>query len=227
MSKTDTQSYMVVRVNDKTGERIDMLGTPVSHKEAVTIKSKLMSPLPKHLRTVLEPRGSQEKIAIQLEPELEQMFQECQRELDAARSGRYNPEERNQIMCRHVLGDDIYARQVRMPKWSKTVSMLEEPKVAIRHVFDWGIPTSKSAHAQKTDFFHDLAVKMGDEWDATVNLAVEAYGSQDSLISGVYRDHFPDDVKQRLRFLNSAKNLASDAARLHEYLSTTRSPLFK
>jgi hypothetical protein len=217
---------MVVRVNDKTGERHDMLDTPVSHKEAVTIKSKLMSPLPKHLRTVLEPRGPQEKIAIQLEPELEQMFQECQRELDAARSSRYNPEERNQIMCRHVLGDDIYARQVRMPKWSKTVSMLEEPKVAIRHVFDWGIPTSKSAHAQKADSFHDLAVKMGDEWDATVNLAVEAYGSQGSLISGVYRDHFPEDVKQRLRFLNSAKNLAGDASRLHEYLSTTRSPLF-
>ena len=167
MSKTDTQSYMVVRVNDKTGERHDMLDTPVSHKEAVTIKSKLMSPLPKHLRTVLEPRGPQEKIAIQL-----------------------------------------------------------EPKVAIRHVFDWGIPTSKSAHAQKADSFHDLAVKMGDEWDATVNLAVEAYGSQGSLISGVYRDHFPEDVKQRLRFLNSAKNLAGDASRLHEYLSTTRSPLF-
>ena len=226
MSSSKTQSYMVVRVNDKTGERIDMLETPVSHKEAITIKSKAMSPLPKHLRTVLEPRGPQEKIAIQLEPELEQMFQECQRELDSARSGRYNPEERNQIMCRCVLGDDIYARQVRMPKWSKTVSMLEEPRVAIRHALDWGIPTSKSAHDQKADFFSVLAGRLSDEWNATVNLAVEAYGSQGSLISGVYRDHFPEDVKQRLRFLNSAKNLASDAARLHEYLSTTRSPLF-
>ena len=77
---------------------------------------------------------------IVLEPELEQMFQDCQRELDAARTGRYDPEGNAKIMARHVLGDDIYARQVRMPKWSKTVSMLEEPKVAIRHALDWGIP---------------------------------------------------------------------------------------
>ena len=227
MNKADAQSYMVVRVNDKTGERHDMLDTPVSHKEAVTIKSKLMSPLPKHLRTVLEPRGSQEKIAIQLEPELEQMFQDCQRELDAARAGQYHPEDHAQIMARHILGDDIYVRQAHMPKWNGTVSMLREPKVAIRHAMDWGIPTSKSAHAQKADFFAHLGRKMEDEWNATVDLAVEAYGDQGSLISGVYRDHFPEDVKQRLRFLNSAKNLASDAARLHEYLSTTRSPLFK
>lgn len=164
---------------------------------------------------------------IVLEPELEQMFQDCQRELDAARTGRYDPEGNAKIMARHVLGDDIYARQVRMPKWSKTVSMLEEPKVAIRHALDWGIPTSKSAHDQRADFFSILAGRLSDEWNATVNLAVEAYGSQGSLISGVYRDHFPEDVKQRLRFLNNAKNLASDAARLHEYLSTTRSPLFQ
>ena len=164
---------------------------------------------------------------IVLEPELEQMFQECQRELDAARSGQYHPEDHAQIMSRHVLGDDIYERQAHMPKWNGTVSMLREPKVAIRHALDWGIPTSKSAHAQKAEYFHDLALRMGDEWDATVSLAVEAYGAQGSLISGVYRDHFPDDVKQRLRFLNSGKNLAAEACRLHEYLSKTRSPLFQ
>ena len=164
---------------------------------------------------------------IVLEPELEQMFLECQRELDAANSGRYRSEERSQIMARHVLGDDIYDRQVRMPKYNNTVSMLREPKVAIRHALDWGIPTSKSAHAQKADFFADLASKMDAEWNATVSLAVEAYGDQGSLISGVYRDHFPDDVKQRLRFLAHGKNLAADAARLHDYLSKTRSPLFQ
>jgi len=230
MSSSKTQSYMVVRVNDKTGERIDMLETPVSHKEAITIKSKAMSPLPKHLRTVLEPRGSQKKqhrIAIRLEPELEQMFLDCQHELDAARSGQYHPEDHAQIMARHVLGDDIYERQVHMPKWNGTVSMLREPKVAIRHVFDWGIPTSKSAHAQKAEYFNDLARKMGDEWDATVDLAVEAYGNYGSPISGVHRDHFPDDVKQRLRFLAHGKSLSQEACALHEYLSKTRSPLFQ
>lgn len=164
---------------------------------------------------------------IVLEPVLEQMFLECQRELDAARAGKYYSEDHAQIMSRHVLGDDIYERQVHWPKWSKTVSMLEVPQVAIKHAMDWGISTSKSEHAQKANFFADLASKMDAEWNATANLAVEAYGDQGSLISGVYRDHFPDDVKQRLRFLNSGKNLAADAARLHDHLSKTRSPLFQ
>lgn len=164
---------------------------------------------------------------IQLEPELEQMFQNCQRELDVASSGRYRPEDSAQIMARHVLGDDVYEHRAHMPGWNGTVSMLQEPKVAIRHAHDWGIPTSKSAHAQRADFFANLAQKLDNEWNSTVDLAVAAYGSCGSLISGIYRDHFPSDVKNRLRFLSHGKNLAVDAARLHQYLSKTRSPLFR
>ena len=163
---------------------------------------------------------------IVLESELEQMFQACQLELDAASSGPYHPEDRAQIEARHILGDDIYVKQAHMRGWNGTVSMLREPKVAIRYAHEWGIPTSKSDHAQKADFFNDLAKKMEHEWHAVVDLAVDAYGNSGSLISGVYRDHFPDDVKQRLRFLNNGKNLANDACRLHMYISRTRSPLF-
>ena len=164
---------------------------------------------------------------IRLEPELEQVFQNYQHELDTARGGRYHFTDLAQIMSRHILGDDVYKRQTRMPGWNGTVSMLQEPKVAIRHVLDWGIPTSKSGHAQKADYFTDLAQRMDREWDDTVNLAIGTYGNHGPLISGVYRDHFPDDVKDRLRFLSHGKNLAVDAARLHLYLSKTRSPLFK
>jgi hypothetical protein len=176
---------------------------------------------------------------IVLEPELEQMFSDCQRELEAASAGGYHPEDRAQIEARHILGDDIYVRQAHMPKWNGTVSMLREPKVAIRYAVAWGISTSKSDHAQKADFFDNLAQKMDDEWNSTVNLAVEIYGEvpsgaksskgsfpQGTLISGVYRDHFPESVKQRLRFLTAGKNLASSACRLHMFLSKTRSPLF-
>jgi hypothetical protein len=170
---------------------------------------------------------SRRNVAIQLEPELEQMFQDCQRELDEAGSGPYHPEDHSRIMSLHVLGDDVYERQARMPGWNGTVSMLREPKVAIRHAVDWGIPTSKSAHAQKADFFNDLSQKMSREWDSTVKLAIRTYGKQGSLVSGVYRDHFPDDVKDRLRFLTHGSVMAIAAARLHEYLSKTRSPLFR
>ena len=152
---------------------------------------------------------------IVLEPELEQMFQQYKREGGTT-----------EAMSRTLLGDDVYVRRVRMPKWNVPVTMLMEPKVAIRYNTSWGIPTSKSAHSQRADMFVDLAQKLTDEWNATVSLAAEAYGDQGSLISGVYRDHFPDSVKDRLRFLAYGSTMAKDAARLHEYLSTTRSPLF-
>jgi hypothetical protein len=36
------RQYNIVRVNDRTGERTNMLSSPVTHGEAVTIKKKLM-----------------------------------------------------------------------------------------------------------------------------------------------------------------------------------------
>ena len=156
------------------------------------------------------------RVTILLEPELEQMFQNFRQEGGTT-----------EAMARVLLGDEVYVRRVQMPKWNLPVTMLMEPKVAIRYNTSWGIPTSKSAHAQRVDYFSDLAQKLDHEWNATVDLAVEAYGDQGSLISGVYRDHFPNDVKDRLRFLAHGKTMAIDAARLHDYLSKTRSPLFQ
>jgi hypothetical protein len=52
--------YTIMRINDRTGGRINMLSSPVTHHEAVTIKKKLMMEGPrrrkyKHLRDVLVP----------------------------------------------------------------------------------------------------------------------------------------------------------------------------
>jgi hypothetical protein len=164
----------------------------------------------------------QSKITILLEPELEHMFQEYLHLQD-----KDIPLNQHEILGRILLGDEIYGRRVSMPKWNVQVDMLSEPKVAIRHALDWGIPTSKSVHAQKAAFFDDMAQKLDREWNNTVDLAINAYGKQGSLISGVYRDHFPPEVKNRLRFLAHGKTMARDAAHLHEYLSKTRSPLFR
>lgn len=58
VSRCKARRYMIVRVNDRTGARIDMLRTLVTHREACTVLSKMMNlrrwP---QLRNVLEERS--------------------------------------------------------------------------------------------------------------------------------------------------------------------------
>jgi len=169
-------------------------------------------------------------MALRLEPELEHLYQEYHRQVEGLEYKPYSPGKSPEIMARILLGDEQYEKRVRMPKWNVDVSMLMEPKVALRHGISWGlISPSKHGNELKVDHFEDLARKLKDEWDDVVSLAAKEYGDHGSLISGVYRDHFPDDVKDRLRFLASTAgaSLASRAAHLHRYLSKTHSPQFE
>lgn len=125
-----------------------------------------------------------------------------------------------------ILGDPAYGRRVKMPKWNGTVTMLQEPRVALRYWHSWGIPTSKDAHRQRAEYFERLHGEYEDTYRDLVAYALEQYGTRGPLISGVVQEHFPAHVKNRLRFLSRAKNLTSDARRLHEFLSKTRSPAF-
>lgn len=126
-----------------------------------------------------------------------------------------------------LLGDEVYVRQAKMPKMNVPVNMLRDPRVAVRYNVSWGIPTSKDAHRQRTEYFAGVAETLQAAWDDLVNRAVALFGDHGSLISGCYRDHFPPPVKDRLRFLAHGRTMAKDAERLHLYLSKTRSPLFR
>ena len=125
-----------------------------------------------------------------------------------------------------ILGDPAYGRRARMPKWNVEVTMLQEPRVALRYWHSWGIPTSREAHRQRAEYFGQLHAEYERTYQDLVNYALETYGSQGSLISGVVRDHFPVHVKNRLRFLATAKTMTSEARQLHAFLSKTRSPAF-
>ncbi len=126
-----------------------------------------------------------------------------------------------------VLGDAVYARRVKMPKWNMPVSVLQEPKIAVKLNTSWGFSTSKDANRQRSEYFDSLAQALGAEWNAVVSFAKNLYGGHGPLVSGIYRGHFPSDVKDRLRFLVQAQQAASSAAGLHAYLAKTKSPLFK
>ena len=126
-----------------------------------------------------------------------------------------------------ILGDFIYERRARMPKYNGPVTMLMEPRVALKYAAAWNIPTSKSAHRQRAEHFTELYHEIGRTYAELVKFACEEYGDHGPLVSGIVHNHFPIDVKNRLRFLSTAKNMVGDAARLHEYLAKTRSPLFR
>lgn len=129
-------------------------------------------------------------------------------------------------MAEVLLGDPSYVKRFRMPKYNGPVNMLREPNVAIRHMNELGIPGSKTAHRERASYFQDLRAALDTAWQDLVNRCVRMFGGGGPLISGVYRGHFPDAAKDRLRFLSHGATMATDAERLHHTLTKTRSPRF-
>ena len=156
-------------------------------------------------------------------PELEDIFLTFQPIEERRQGGTMDD-----VLALALLDDPTYTRTVKMPKWNMRVDMLQEPKVAVKYAHAWGIPTSKSVHAQRADFYESLYDLMDKAYDDLVRRALDKYGQGGSpLISGIVSEHFPAGVKDRLRFLAHGKHVVKQAVRLHDYLSKTRSPLFK
>lgn len=133
----------------------------------------------------------------------------------------------NGDLSRIVLGDEVYEKRFKMPKWNIMPNMLMEPKIAIRYNTSIGIPTSKEAHRHRAITYKGLQGMFETAYGKLVDAAHAAHGEGDGrYISGIIRSHFPEGVKDRLRFLAHGKSMLSDAVRLHENLSKTRSPLF-
>lgn len=164
-------------------------------------------------------KGTREEI--QFDPELEAMYREYKLLESTRARGTSTPS-----LAIALLGDAMYAQPCKMPKWSIQPTILEEPKAALRYFHTLGISTSKAANAQRAEFFQNLAQELKVEAEEVAQFAYETYGEKGPLISGVLQDHFPQNIKDRLRFLNQGYTKVRDAVRLHEFLSKTRSPQF-
>jgi hypothetical protein len=147
-------------------------------------------------------------------------------EMETVYQAYKNRDPHNVSVAEVVLGDPVYNQRVKMPKWNMPVTMLQEPKVAVRYAHSWGIPTSKEAHRQRAEFFKKLHAEYDRTYSDLVNYACKNYGDHGPLVSGIVHDHFPMWVKDRLRFLSTATNVSSDARQVHEFLSKTKSPSF-
>ena len=126
-----------------------------------------------------------------------------------------------------ILGDPMYAREFKMPKWSRRVTVLDTPDVAIRHWSELGIPRSKNAHAGRADYFRDLRSRFETEHARLINEGEQAYGTNGPVISGGFHRDWPEALKDRIRFLAHGSTMLSAATRLHEALSKSRSPVFQ
>jgi len=127
-----------------------------------------------------------------------------------------------------ILGDDpLYTRRFKMPKWNIQPTALTSTDVAIRHWNELGVPTSKSAHAQRADHFRDLKQRFDAEHSRLISEGERLYGKNGSLIAGGFREDWPAAIKDRIRFVASGSGILSDAVRLHDALSKTRSPVFR
>jgi len=157
---------------------------------------------------------------MKLSADFEKSFQEYQDDIDRGVEPR-------RALATAIFGDDIYVHTIKLRGYNGDVDMLREPKVAVRRALQWSIPTSKHAHALRAQGLDEVSRAMEEEYQYVIDAALKRYGDGNGrLISGVIRDHFPDNVKNRLRFLAHGLPLVKDAERLHKYLSKTRSPIF-
>ena len=126
-----------------------------------------------------------------------------------------------------ILGDPMYVKRFKMPKWNIKPTVLTSHDVAIRHWNELGIPRSKDAHAQRADHFRDLRNRFEAEHQRLLNEGAQTYGKNGPLIAGGFREDWPSALKDRIRFVSSGTSILSDATRLHEALSKSRSPVFQ
>ncbi len=126
-----------------------------------------------------------------------------------------------------ILGDPAYSRRFVARGWNIRPTILDDPQLAVRHHGELGIPTSKSAHRQRADFFRALRGQFEAEHRDLIRRAEQQYGAHGPVISGGLHENWPERVKERVRFVAQGGTILGDAVRLHEALAKSRSPAFR
>lgn len=105
-----------------------------------------------------------------------------------------------------------YQQRFKVRGWNISPTPLHEPK--LMHLVFPGM--SKQDHERQARRAIDLAHLYDATWQGAVTQARKLYGEGDGvLIAGVYRDHFPAKVKDKLRSLAHTKSLLSAIAWAH------------
>jgi len=127
----------------------------------------------------------------------------------------YAPERFAEI----VLGDGRYAVRYPFPKWNIRPTVLQEPRLFPR-VFP---ELSSTDHAQLSETFESKARRISEKHHQLLERGRRLYGTEGSLISGGFREHWPEKIKNEVRQLAHASTLLADASRAHAKAAKLRS----
>lgn len=122
----------------------------------------------------------------------------------------------------HQLLPAPYWETHKFPKWNRLVTVLDEPRLMRR--IPYFASMTKAEHKELAEDFARKAADLLDRHTALVQQALDDYGDQGSLISGVIRDHFPDSVKDELRYYAHGGTLLADTSAAHHQASGARKP---
>jgi hypothetical protein len=108
---------------------------------------------------------------------------------------------------------DPYSRRFTFPKWNGTVNVLHEHRL-MRYLPEFAGWT-KADHVTRALAFLAKARAADRLYRLRVSHALKTYGDHGPLISGVVREHFPEDVKRDLRQTAHVYTFALDASLAH------------
>lgn len=109
---------------------------------------------------------------------------------------------------------DPYLRTFRFPKWNRFVRATDEPSL-LRRMPEFAGWTKQAHHTVAIDFMAQ-SIARDELWAHQVGEAILRHGDGNGvLISGVYREHFPEDVKSSLRALAHGATFAREKSCAH------------
>jgi hypothetical protein len=116
---------------------------------------------------------------------------------------------------------DPYARRFTVPNWTRSVTVLDVPRLfsALSEFAGW----TRADHARVSAEWLAKAVESQRMYHAEVRRACGTYGDHGPLVSGIVHDHFPEPTKNLLRTLAHAVTTYGDIAHAHYVASGKRS----
>lgn len=109
---------------------------------------------------------------------------------------------------------DPYKRRFGMPKWNRTITVADDHRLFARLPEFAGWTRAEHLARATSQLSHAITCKL--QWRRQVETALQAFGDGSGvLISGIVRDHFPGEVKDRLRELAQRSTSLQDTAYAH------------